>query len=188
MKERSLHRAFVVAVALIALLGCKKKSTAGETAEAGPSSPSTQESSPVPDHVIQSKDEVCNLLTSAEVSAELKMPIGFARQRAIALDAPTECIYPAGDGADATGVALRLSFQRERLNAGAGFAHALLEVCGHDAQQSVPSLGDEAVLCSKLVVRKGDTFFVLSRLDGAPAVQWADSAKRLARKAVARLP
>jgi hypothetical protein len=38
------------------------------------------------------------------------------------------------------------------------------------------------------MVRKGDSFFMLSPLKDDPALPWADAAKRLAAKAVERLP
>lgn len=178
----------VAALVSIAAAGCKAKPTAVEQSRATPSSSVTRLTPPALDHVIQSKDEVCNLLTSAEVSAQLKTPIQFARQRAIMPDAPTECIYPTDDGKDAGGVVVRLSFERPGSSGSSGFAHTVLEVCGHDAQKRVSALGDEAVQCGKLLVRKGESFFVLSLLRSEPAVPWDEVGPYLARKMVARLP
>jgi hypothetical protein len=192
MKDRPLYRAIALA-ALVTLIGCKKKPTASEGGEparaaasnAVSSAQSAASAAASASHVIQSKDEVCNLLTRAEVGEELKKPMQPARQHLIQLGVPTECIYSA-EGSEETGFALRLSFQESSV--GMGFAHATFEVCGHDKQEKIQSLGDEAVLCRRLMVRKGDSFFMLSPLKDDPALPWADAAKRLAAKAVERLP
>jgi hypothetical protein len=172
------------------LLGCSKKAAPSER-QAAPNAPSaaaTIAAANAAPYMIQSKDEVCTLLASSEVSAELKQPVLPARQQRITFDAPPECLYPTSDAPDAMGVVVKLFFQQNSTDAPAAFSHIAIGACGHDAQQPVAGLGDEAVLCGKLLVRKGNSFFVLYRQNGDPALSWADAAKRLAEKAVARLP
>jgi hypothetical protein len=83
MKDRPLYRAIALA-ALVTLIGCKKKPTASEGGEPARAAASNAVSSAqsaasaaaaAASHVIQSKDEVCNLLTRAEVGEELKKPM-----------------------------------------------------------------------------------------------------------------
>jgi hypothetical protein len=185
-----MRRALAIA-ALFGLLGCSKKATPPSEKQAPPNARAAADALPSANtatYVIQSKDEVCTLLASSEVSAELKEPVLPARQQRIALDAPPECLYPTSDAPDAVGFVVKLFFQPDSAEAPKAFSHIAIGVCGHDAQQRVAGLGDEAILCSKLLVRKGNNFFILHRQNGDPAVPWADAAKRLAEKAVARLP
>jgi hypothetical protein len=190
MKELLKRRAMALAAGL-SLLGCSKKAAPPSEQQLAPIAPSAAgaiASTNAPAYVIQSKDEVCTLLASSEVSAELKQPVLPARQQRITLGAPPECLYPTSDAPDALGVVVKLFFQPTSTDAAAAFSHIAIGACGHDPQQPVAGLGDEAILCGKLLVRKGNNFFALYQQNGDPALPWADVAKRLAEKAVARLP
>jgi hypothetical protein len=192
MNEPLKRRALALATATaLGLLACSKKAappSEKQVAASAPSAAAATAPANAASYVIQSKDEVCTLLASSEVSAELKQSVLPARQQRITLDAPPECLYPTSDAPDAMGVVVKLFFQQNSTDAPAAFSHIAIGTCGHEAQQPVAGLGDEAVLCGKLLVRKGNNFFILSRQNGDPALPWADSAKRLAEKAVTRLP
>lgn len=179
----------LVIAALVVVLGCSKKTTPSPSTQAIASAPTAPISSaPAAPSVIQSKDEVCNLLTTAEVSAELKQPILPGHQQAIGIDTPPQCAYLTGNEPEATGFVITLYFHPESPAAAAVFAHTVLATCAHEPQQSITALGDEAVLCSKLLVRKGNVFFTLFRQNGDAAVPWGDAAQRLASKVLTRIP
>lgn len=190
-------RSVLLVAILLPLLACSRKADSKATGSAASataatvttaSEAATATASTASTAVISSKDEVCNLLTRDEVFAEVKRPIMARQPPKNSPYGVPECTFLAGEGPDAEGYVLTLYFRPEIPDGPALFTAKVQDTCAHSPQQPLKDLGDEAVLCSKLLVRKGNVFFLLSRQGGDPAVPWGDAAQRLARKVLTRLP
>jgi hypothetical protein len=149
--------------------------------------------------VIRSKDEICNLLTDEEVGFEMKQPVTRRRMPSSGQHSAPSCGWLTSDAPDSPGFLVTLFFYPDSPDGPSNFTRKVKDVCSaptyvgnkppvHELQQTIKGLGDEATLCRKLLVRKGNNFFFIGRQKGDPTVPWQDSARRLAAKVVSRLP
>jgi hypothetical protein len=147
---------------------------------------------------IHSEDEICELLTDEEVGAEMKQPVTGRRMPSTGQYSAPSCGWLTSDAPDSTGFAVTLFFHPDAPDAPGSFKSKVKDVCSaatfrrnkppvHVPVQSIEGLGDEAILCRKLLVRKGNNFFFIDP-KGDEEVPWQDGARRLAAKVVARLP
>lgn len=148
--------------------------------------------------VIHSEDEICNLLTDEEVSAEMKQPVTGRRMPSLGQYSAPSCGWLTSDAPDSPGFTVTLFFHPDATDAPGSFAKKVKDVCSgfvyprnkppvHVPEQPIAGLGDEAILCSKLLARKGNNFFFIDRKGGDEA-PWQESARRLAAKVISRLP
>jgi hypothetical protein len=147
---------------------------------------------------IQSEDEICKLLTDEEVSAEMKQPVTGRRMPSLGQYSAPACGWLTSDAPDSTGFVVTLFFHPDAPDGPGSFTTKVKDVCSgailrpnkppvRVPLQPIEGLGDEATLCSKLLVRKGNNFFFIARKDDED-VPWEEGARRLAAKVVARLP
>jgi hypothetical protein len=152
-----------------------------------------------PASAIRSEDELCNLLTDEEVGFEMKQPVTRRRLPSSGQHSAPSCGWLTSDAPDSPGFLVTLFFHPDSPDGPSNFTRKVKDVCSaptyvgnkppvHEPQQTIEGLGDEATLCRKLLVRKGNNFFFIGRQKGDPAVPWQDSARRLAAKVVSRLP
>jgi hypothetical protein len=186
MREMSIYSTLAKRLSLLLCCvscfgACARKSEAVKEASAG---------------VISSEDEICNLLTADEVAAEMKQPVtARTKPKTGTYSAPT-CAWLTGDAPDSAGYTLTLFFHPDSPDGPENFKEKIKHVCDVPEPMNKPppptkpieGLGDEAALCRKLLVRKGNVFFFMDRQKGDPAVPWQEGAQRLASKAVSRLP
>ena len=185
---------------LLVFNACKRKSEPSSEARAtaipGASATATPEGRVA---AIRSEDEICNLLTDEEVGVEMKQPVTHRRMLSSGRHSAPSCGWLTSDAPDSPGFLVTLFFHPDSPDGPSNFTRKVKDVCGaptyvgnkppvHELQQAIEGLGDEATLCRKLLVRKGNNFFFIGRQKGDPAVPWQDGARRLAAKVVSRLP
>jgi hypothetical protein len=166
---------------LFCLLACARKPEASKEA---------------PGEAIHSEDEICKLLTADEVAAELKQPVTARVMPSTGQYSAPSCGWLTAEAPDSPGFLVTLFFHPDSEDAPKNFQEKIKTVCNAPAlpkevpapAQPIAGLGDEATQCRKLLVRKGNNFFYVSRQKGDPAAPWQESAQRLARKVVSRLP
>jgi len=160
-----------------------------------------QKSEPAPNasaDAIHSEDEICKLLTDEEVSAEMKQPVTGRRMPSTGQYSAPSCGWLTSDAPDSMGFVVTLFFHPDSRDAPVSFKTKVKDVCSgpiivpnkplrHVPQQPIEGLGDEATLCGKLLVRKGNNFFFIG-LNHDADIPWQEGARRLAAKVVARLP
>lgn len=131
-------------------------------------------------------EDVCALLTTDEVTTELKKSVSAKMlPRAGEYGAPTCGWFSA---ADAPGTPkLRVALFRGNERGRQAFTKKLEDVCRAN-RVKVDNLGDEAALCGELWVRKGSNFFYVSSRAGDADVPWPAAVERLARLVLTRLP
>lgn len=149
-------------------------------------------------NAIQSEDEICSLLTAEEVSAEMKEPVTGRRMPSSGQYSAPSCGWLTSEAPDSAGFRVTLFFHPDSSDGPSTFTKKVKDVCSaptyvankpvQEPQQAIEGLGDEAVLCRKLLVRKGNSFFYIDRQKADPGVPWQDAARRLAAKVVSRLP
>jgi len=150
-------------------------------------------------NAIQSEDEICNLLTDEEVTAEMKQPVTGRRMPSSGQYSAPSCGWLTAEAPDSPGFAVTLFFHPDATDAPGSFKRKVKDVCSAPTlfankpsepgqpPQPIEGLGDEAAVCRKLLVRKGNNFFFIDQ-KGDPAATWQESARRLAAKVVSRLP
>lgn len=149
-------------------------------------------------NAIHSEDEICNLLTDAEVSAEMKQPVTGRRMPSTGQYSAPSCGWLTSEAPDSPGFGVTLFFHPDASDAPGSFAKKVKDVCSSSVllrnkpplrvpEEPVEGLGDEATLCRKLLVRKGNNFFFIDRKPDSED-PWQESARRLAAKVVSRLP
>lgn len=149
-------------------------------------------------NAIKSEDEICNLLTAEEVSAEMKQPVTGRRMPSSGQYSAPSCGWLTSEAPDSAGFRVTLFFHPDSSDGPSNFTKKVKDICSaptyaankpeQEPQQPIEGLADEAVLCRKLLVRKGNSFFYIDRQKGDPGVPWQDAARRLAAKVVSRLP
>jgi hypothetical protein len=177
----------------------EKSETSSATAVGGPSRGADGNGGNAPAVVIRSEDEICKLLTDEEVGVEMKQPVTGRRMPSSGQYSAPSCGWLTSDAPDSPGFLLTLFFHPDSPDGPSNFTRKVKDVCNvptyegnkppvQEQQRAIEGLGDEATLCRKLLVRKGNNFFFIGRQKGDPAVPWQDVARRLAAKVVSRLP
>ena len=149
-------------------------------------------------NAIHSEDEICNLLTDEEVSAEMKQPVTGRRMPSSGQYSAPSCGWLTSEAPDSPGFAVTLFFHPDASDAPGSFVKKVKDVCRAPInlpnkpplrvpEEPIEGLGDEATLCRKLLVRKGNNFFFIDRKPDSEE-PWQESARRLASKVVSRLP
>ena len=168
---------------LLVLGACKQKGESAPKASA---------------NAIHSEDEICDLLTNEEASAEMKQPVTGRRMPKSGQYSAPSCGWLTSDAPDAAGFLVTLFFRPDSADGRISFAEKVKDVCRsatlfrnkppvHEPIQPIEGLGDEATLCNKLLVRKGNSFFFIG-WKGDEETPWKDGARRLAAKVVSRMP
>lgn len=139
--------------------------------------------------VIHSEDEVCSLLTPAEVGAQLGETVtARVLPKAGEYSAP-ECGWLVGDD-ESKGVSLVLFFHPEDSDGPGYFEDKVTDsaICPEAARKPISGLGDKAVWCGRLWVLKNNDFFSIGAHRGDASTNWPQVSEQLARQAVTRLP
>ena len=128
----------------------------------------------------------------------MKQPVTGRRMPSTGQYSAPSCGWLTSDAPDSTGFAVTLFFHPDSADGPASFTTKIKDVCRgpvlrrnkpplHVPLRAIEGLGDEATLCSKLLVRKGNSFFFID-WKGDEEAPWQESARRLAAKVVSRLP
>ena len=141
----------------------------------------------MPGKAITSEEQVCDLLTADEVTAELKVPV-TARllPKAGEYGAPS-CGWQTSDDPSSMGVKVLLFYHPDSVEGPKYYKEKLDGIC-HGKQEVIADLGDEAAFCGGVWVRKKNSFFNVSPLHGDKSIDWKAVDERLARLVVTRMP
>ncbi|MEO8185050.1 MAG: hypothetical protein ABI895_40105 [Deltaproteobacteria bacterium] len=184
MSSKGTSPAPVLLGCLLFFSACARKSEATKEASA---------------NAIQSEDEICKLLTDEEVAAEMKQPVTGRRMPSSGQYSAPSCGWLTAEADDSPGFTVTLFFHPDATDAPGSFKRKVKDVCSASTYfankppepprptEPIEGLGDEAALCRKLLVRKGNNFFFIDQ-KGDSAVPWQEGARRLAAKVVSRLP
>jgi len=165
----------VLLVVLAVLAGCSRS-------EPTPPAPKTASGA-----AITSEEQVCDLLTNDEVTAEIHAPVtGRRLPQAGEYGAPS-CGWQTSEDPKAPGISVVLFFHPEAPDMTKSFHGKLDSVCKSE-RKDISGLGDEAALCRALWVLKGKTYFSVGPMSPDPAIDWSAADERLARHVLERLP
>jgi hypothetical protein len=165
----------------IAIAACSKSS---------PSSPSVPAAAPVPvpgAKVITSETQVCDLLTDEEVSAELKVPVTARELPKSGEHSAPSCGWQTSDDPNSMGVRVLLFYHPDDPEGPQYYKEKVGDLCGTRGQK-IEDVGDEAMGCAGIWVRKKNSFFNVSPLHGDKSIDWKTVIPRLARLVAARMP
>jgi hypothetical protein len=146
---------------LLAVLGLATACSSKDAGSSGDKAAPAPRTAAAPVARIATAEQVCDVLTPAEVEAELhENTTARMLPKAGEYGAP-ECGWLVSDAPGAHGVSVTMFLQDKEADARTYFAHKLDSVC-RDGKREVPDLGDEAALCGRLWVRKGTSYFSIS--------------------------
>lgn len=156
--------------------------------KSAPSTPAASPSPvPVPGKAITSEEQVCDLLTVDEITAELKVPVAAHRPPKSGEYSAPSCAWQTSDDPNSMGVKILLFYHPDSVEGPTYYKEKVDGIC-HGKQQVVADLGDEAAFCGGLWVRKKNSFFNVSPMHGDKSIDWKAVSERLARLAAARMP
>jgi hypothetical protein len=167
--------------------GCSRRESAPTSASSATPTGATAKGAPV---IVRSEDQVCELLTPEEIKATLNWKVSPRRLPKAGEYGAPECGWFVSDEPNAMGVTVLLFIHAEPGHGKESFADKMNTMCRGAQRQELQGVGDEAVLCRGLWVRKKDVYFCITARNLVPdaGISWREASTTLARYVMARLP